>query len=475
MTVRTRKILFWLFLFVFLVGGPGIILYISGYRIGLESGKIEKVGGAFAKTNVRNYEATLKSKYKTVHYPVTNELFVSSLTPGIYTLEIKKENFQPWQKQFSVRPSLVTSFKSIILLPTVLNPEPVLKKTQVLQSFSLSPDAKTLILPEPKTSTLSLHNVSSGELVNNIKEKNAEHIVWLANNSSFFYQKNESITSTTLFSQNKTTNIQTTFTRSLNGVRLPTKPIIKQIYAHPFETKLVVHTNVGVFAFDPVKSQSVLLTEIDPIAIAFKNSNMFFLDKTGKLYSENLVTKNVGEVAQNPLPEIQQTPSHVWELFVSGDEGKFVVQDITNKNLFLGTRGAEGFILLDKNAASPSFSADSKKMAYLKNGNPVVYWIEKDEELEKKVAQKDVLELNTQLTQLTWYKDDFHLFGHASDNTLYFFEIDVRPPLLTPTIGTEVAQYTYIPSQNVLYYLDQGNLLKLDFNFTKTLAPALGI
>ena len=467
MTTRTRATIFWFFVFLFIVGGTGTILFVSGYRLNLETGKMEKVGGAFVKTNIPNYDVTLDGKHFSKQYAVTNELFIPSLTPGTYTFEVKKEGYRSWKKQFTVLPRIVTSFKSTLLIPNPLTPESLFQKIFELKSFSISKNTANILLPDPREKSLTLYSLDAGDVIKTIKEKDAQRIRWLSDNTSFFYTT--PTTKSILFvSGEKTINVTTAFPRSLSSIASSIKSTIANIYPHPFEKKLIIQTvKNGVYVFDPFTAQSVLLTDINPLTVTVQGSSIIFLDNKGQLYSEHLITKNVNKLTLEPLSSVTSHAKDQWNILISPDEKTFVLSNVTSRELFISTKETGKFSLLDTNATSPSFAFDSRKLAYTKGNTPILYWIVKDEESRKEEGQKDTLYVELPVTNLTWYRDNAHLFGYTSEKELYFFETDNRTPLETLLISTDVPDYFYHEDSNTLFYLNSGNLLKLDFNFSK--------
>jgi|GEM_PF-2716895 len=464
MTTRTRATIFWFFVFLFIVGGTSIILFVSGYRLNLETRSIEKVGGAFIKTNLSDYNVTLEGKHLSKQYTAKNELFIPSLTPGTYTFGVKKDGYHAWKKQFIVLPRIVTSFKSTLLLPNPLTPKILLQKISGIESFFISKNTVNILLPDAREKSLILYNLDTGEVIKTIKESGAKHVAWLSDNTSFFYTA--PVTNSIVFvSGEKPVNVTTTFPRSLPRATPSLKNTITSIYPHPFEKKLIVQTQRnGIYLFDPLSTQSVSLTDMNPLAMTVQGSSIVLLDNEGQLYSKHLITKNINKVGLEALPSVASNAKDKWNIVTSPDEKTFVLANITTEELFVGTKELGKFSLLDTNATSPTFAFDSRKLAYIKDGTPVLYWIVKDEELRKEERQKDVLHVELPITNLTWYRDNAHLFGYTDKKELYFFETDNRAPFEALLISTEVPDYFYHEGNNTLFYLNSGNLLKLDFN-----------
>ncbi|MFH1129612.1 MAG: PEGA domain-containing protein [Patescibacteria group bacterium] len=123
MTRKTRRIIFYLFVVIFIIVVPMIIFYALGYNFDFDKKTIVATGGIYLKSDPSRAEIYINDKLKTT----TNKL-IKRLSPKIYNVKITKENFYPWEKNLIVQPNLVTKANSIILLPT--NPKISLVATE---------------------------------------------------------------------------------------------------------------------------------------------------------------------------------------------------------------------------------------------------------------------------------------------------------------------------------------------------------
>ena len=158
MTKRSRTILFYICLFLFLLASPIAVLYSQGYRFDFSpepGGKIiTKTGGLFLKIEPRQAEIYIDGELK----KKTDFLFGSSLTkdllPKNYAVSVKRTGFWPWEKNLKINEKEVTEAKSIILFPE--NP-----------AFSaLSENEKNPFLEEESTTTAP-KNILAYQKINN--------------------------------------------------------------------------------------------------------------------------------------------------------------------------------------------------------------------------------------------------------------------------------------------------------------------
>ena len=125
MTKRTRTIIFFICLTLFVLGGPSAILYSQGYRlnIGAKEGEnfLTQTGGVFIKAAPRQVEIYVDGKLKEKTDFLFGSALVENLLPGKYEIEVRKDDYQSWTKTLVVKEKEVAEAKNIILFPTKVN------------------------------------------------------------------------------------------------------------------------------------------------------------------------------------------------------------------------------------------------------------------------------------------------------------------------------------------------------------------
>ncbi len=147
MTKRTRTILFYICVFLFLLVSPLIILYSQGYRIDFNppaEGKIlTKTGGFFLKIEPKQTEIYInKNLVKKTDF-FFGSVLIENLLPKKYDVSIKKDGYQDWEKNLEVKENLVTEAKNIVLIPKNLNFQILAKE---VKDLFLAPDERKMIL-----------------------------------------------------------------------------------------------------------------------------------------------------------------------------------------------------------------------------------------------------------------------------------------------------------------------------------------
>jgi len=125
MTKKTRTIIFFIFVFLFALMVPTVILYSQGYRFDFDppaGGKrIVQTGGLYLKVAPRNAQVYVNGKLKDTTSIFTNSSFIENLLPKTYDVEIKKDGYWSWQKNLTVKERQVTEAKNIVLIPQNVN------------------------------------------------------------------------------------------------------------------------------------------------------------------------------------------------------------------------------------------------------------------------------------------------------------------------------------------------------------------
>ncbi len=129
MTLRTRRILYITFLFLFFTITPLLCLYAAGYKINFSKGFIQKTGmlildskpeGARIFLNNKPQQFFFK-KYYTKFTDQKEDSYISTpakiknLLPGEYQVKLELEGYWPWEKKLEILPGATTYAEDINL------------------------------------------------------------------------------------------------------------------------------------------------------------------------------------------------------------------------------------------------------------------------------------------------------------------------------------------------------------------------
>ena len=120
MTIKTRKLLLISSILAFLIITPFIIFYALGFNFDFKKKEIVTTGGLYLKVTPKEVKVFINNELKAENslYTFGNDLFIKNLpeTENFHNLEVRKDGYYTWKKEIAIKSSLVTEFKSILLL-----------------------------------------------------------------------------------------------------------------------------------------------------------------------------------------------------------------------------------------------------------------------------------------------------------------------------------------------------------------------
>lgn len=137
MPLLRRRILYCLFFLIFFITAPIVLLWAQGYHYNFQKHRLEKTGVLFLESKPTKAEIYLNGKLQTEK----TETRLKNLLPDSYEVMIKKDGYQSWQKNLTVRTS-ETTFAQYIRL---FKQEPVLKNLLPFKITALSQPQKDLV------------------------------------------------------------------------------------------------------------------------------------------------------------------------------------------------------------------------------------------------------------------------------------------------------------------------------------------
>ncbi len=114
-----RKVTLILLTVLFLVIGPGMVLYAYGWRLDLPDFQPIKVGGIFLR-GISDARITLNGALvQSEDRFLTGGAFINNLLPGIYAVQVDKPGFYSWKKNLQVTPATVNETHELVLVPKI--------------------------------------------------------------------------------------------------------------------------------------------------------------------------------------------------------------------------------------------------------------------------------------------------------------------------------------------------------------------
>lgn len=157
MSQKIRKILFIVFILIFLIVSPAVIFYASGYKLNWDNPLsfyfIQKTGMLIVESDPSEAEIFLNGK-KQKDLSLNLKIFkggettktpakIKNLLPGSYDLRVEREGYQPWERRIKISPGQITHVLDIKLFK---EESPVLISQSQDEKIKFSPNRKKIIL-----------------------------------------------------------------------------------------------------------------------------------------------------------------------------------------------------------------------------------------------------------------------------------------------------------------------------------------
>lgn len=179
MTLKVRRILSLIFILLFLIITPAIILYAAGFRLSKNGFFIQKTGmfiidsrprGAKIFLNGKAQKTLINSLFNKNNF-ITTPAKIKNLLPGEYNLSLELNDYWSWQKKLTISPGTSTFAEDIYLFKNDL---PVQIVSAKIDSLNLSPKKnQALILSAGQLTFLNLADETKKSVSqNNLKGKN---------------------------------------------------------------------------------------------------------------------------------------------------------------------------------------------------------------------------------------------------------------------------------------------------------------
>lgn len=456
MSKKTRRLIFYSFVFLFIIAGLAVVFYCQGWRIVIQnySVRFQRTGAVFIQTNPKGVIIKIgKEIFGDKSGLIQNGTLVGELLPGNYKIEIEKNNYLAWAKNIAVESGLVTEISKIVLIPQNLekNLVPLAKS---IDNFWVISDRKIIF---KNNANLYYQSQDSSP----VKLRGDKFIVWSDDNNKIITQdsKNQTYYLYQLDNLSQALNISA----SLNNLQ---KIAIKNIKFHPLDSnRLIIQgKNNLLYILDPNQLKLENIVKNPVLIWTIQSPNLYYIKqtetqelktKTYVLTSFNLVSKTENFSFELPNQLINQSFS---EISASADKIALLTQ---TRSLYLFNQQSQDFKQVASSAENFVFSPDSKKIAFWdKDVKLNIYFTE---DYQKGINKKagDIIKLDFYPKNISWYQDSSHIFIETP-TSVDFLEIDDRLPINKYTLVKNAFGFNYQLNSNRLYFIQNNNL-----NFTE--------
>jgi len=458
MTKKTRTILFFICVFLFLSVAPSVVFYSQGYRIDLNppagGKKLTQTGGLFLKIEPKQTEIYIDEKLIKKTDFFFGSTLIENLLPKKYKVAVKKEKYQNWEKTLEIKEKGVTEAKNILLIPENPNFQILIKG---VKDYFFSPDERKMILKKEKDNDwyLTLFDL----------EKNVE--IFLIEGKNFSQKKVEflslqwSFDSKRILLENAIGEEQKYFILELDKPS-PIIPIPLNITEIPEK-----------ISFNSVNSQKIFLQkdgslfEVDykakeisgPIlanlvTYEISNSSIFWLDVSGFLFNSDFSGKNRNKINLEPFSVKEETE---YQIFLKLPEIFLKEENI----LFRFDYDLKKFEKIFEPIKSLEFSKDSKKLLFFNDYEIWIYYL-KDilEQPSKKTGDSQLIARFSEKIDNCFWLNNYYLIFNVGEK-LKIAEIDERDRIqIWDSASFQTPEIFLNQNSKELYILSGENLYK---------------
>lgn len=465
LTLNKRRIIFYLFIFIFILAGFTAIIYSYGWKPSIPKNCqiskfwkcaviFQKTGGIYIETEPNNVVIKINGEeFKDKSGLLQSGTLIENLLPDDYEVTVEKPNYFTWKKIFTVESGKVAKTTQIILIPKKIE-KTTISLMKPIDNFWFN---NNQIITRSNNSLYyyaSIQNLPSNSFQ---KLRGDEFISFNENGSKIITQDKKSgiyyLYDVKNFS--KVFNINASFANF-------NKNEIEKIYFHPFDSnRLIVETENGLISLDTSKFKTENYLEEKPVSWTIKNSNIYYIKKVFNkdsllndysFYSLNLITKS-----ESPIGQSLTYGKKITKIEVSNSEAIIAYLN-ENNNLFVNID--KNFQKISDNAKDFVFSPDSKRIAALEdNGRIKIYFFEDQADLNKKAGDFSLINLEDKkdIQKISWHENYGYLLVKYP-NTIKLTEIDDREPINKYGVITDYKDFYYDIKSNLLYFNQENNL-----------------
>jgi len=445
MEKKRRKILYYAFIVLFILGSAYLVLITQGFAINWKKFTVVKTGAIYVRSIPINAEIYInKKQYKSEDGIISRGTLIKNLKPGIYEVIIKKDGFSPWTKNISVEKSMVSSESFIKLWEK--NPKTEEIASSSVKDFWVTDNG---VLIQNNVGNIRIDdNIIRGNEIVNYSIKTGEIITKDKNKNLFFID---------LTNPNVSTNIQELFNSlKQRELKLPGMVKILTAFPHPFSrSKVIVATKTSLYIIDLKKVSIEKILETEGIIETFlDNARIFVENEGGNVAMVNLLIKNDPEIMYTSSTEMRAPIINNSYLFFIGKKNTLFSYDRATKSTSIVAEKVKYFSLSpEEKRVGVIFENGTLGIIYVANysGNMI---------MEKGTMHPLVLNNGPEranFESIEWLPGYPNHLIASTKNSVWAIEANERNPQNAILLSQNIKKYTL---RGDFYFLDTGGDLK---------------
>ncbi|MEX0916818.1 MAG: hypothetical protein WDZ44_01835 [Candidatus Spechtbacterales bacterium] len=462
MSKRTRTILFFSFVFLFLLTIPFLTVYTQGYRLDWDNHKLVKTGGMDFGVRPLGVRVFVDGEFHQETNFLFREVIIRNILPRDYTIRIEREGYAHWQKTVAVAESIVTKFSAVRLFPQ--NPTRTGVGENIIKVYPAD-DGRTALALRKETGTLDqvrLLSFSGEQLETPVLTLRAnerlEKVGWNAESTVAWFI-------TVLGQEAALYTVSTTD---------PANPVAYSALTNSYrrgtlQTALIIPTpsttSVFVAPYDSKDQRysvdSLIIGQEKPISVVEDiraghavGSSLLYLDKDNILIERDMPSGQLTILATTLHDKELALP-----ITLTAENNARAVAVLAGNELFLWQRGYQLTPVSD-NASGGVFSPDATKFAYWNGTTASVLWLETMfGPPARERGETEIIATNSNIEKAFWLEPLGAHLVITSNHDVSIAELDGRGGRNIESYTIENSQTFFAPLLQRVYALAEEGIL----------------
>ncbi|MBU2575490.1 PEGA domain-containing protein [Patescibacteria group bacterium] len=185
MTLRNRRILYLVFIIIFFLVAPPLVLYTAGFRYDFEYNRIVETGSLVVKSYPEDADIYINEE----KYSETSPTIINTILPGKINLLVSKTGCHDWVKTIEIKPR-VTAFEENIKLYAKAEPISIIQDNITKYWFNEKQDKFAYLTEDNKLRIFNTLN-KKDTLIANLDKKSLHNFQWSLHDDQFVFGRKD--------------------------------------------------------------------------------------------------------------------------------------------------------------------------------------------------------------------------------------------------------------------------------------------
>lgn len=432
-----RKVYVILAFLIFFVASGIAIFFSQGYTYNFSKHEVEKRSVLYVKSYPKGADIYLNGALNTKKTPAQ----IAYLKPDIYKIEVKKAEYQSWEKQLLVRPNQTIFVEDISLFYE--NPKHETLKQGTFKEISMSPSRDKILFLDTKDNTLFAFDVETEKIEEAGKDMgNITNVIWSPDGQKILLQfKNKSLIAYYDF-------LSTPKLELNDHVKFQTKQIVWD--KNNSDLLYIIDTKNKIYKFDLSNKKLEGLNFTNVLAIKPEGNNIYYISQENS--NTYFHAFNANDKEDKKVFQLSDFGNYE---FLLPYKDYFCLLDKTNKKLYLIDPGLNNYLQKSfDNVVSVQWDLYNRLLLLQKTSEISIYDVSTNEEVL-------INRFSESIKNAFWHKNNNHIF-YQLQNNLYVSETDTRDKKNIYELKDVSPSQYILPNKkgNILYHITSSGLVK---------------